>query len=561
MKKSLSQAIAVATLMGAAATAQAAITSVEVNHEGLGGALLYPLYTVENGASTLVSVVNTTDEAKAVKVRFVEAMNSAEVLDFHLYLSPQDVWSGNIVATADGGAKLVSNDTSCIAGYPNGFPAEGLPFRTQQIEADVLAAAALGQPVTGANQSAARTRVGHFEVIEMGQIDPVADSMFGQNGQPAVGGNPAIKLKAAITHVSKDGKRVPASCAAITNEWKESTGRWYAEYAAPRTDVNDMVSTSKTAVGIDATSKAGANGVLPPAGGLYGAAAIVNVPASWAASYDAVALVGVTDDTPAVKGGLFELAQHPRPGSIYPNLATDSIVGNPGGKMSNTALERVSKALAVKSVYNDYFVDANFGAETDLVLSFPTKRFFVNHHGAVADSGLTEVTWAKDPLTNAPVLKNGNIALTAGPNVYTAAGPWVVADYTATNAAGLFFKNAWNANTNKACEYLDSPVVYDKEETKEVVDDGFISPRPNVVGKLPLCYETNVVSINNSNTFGADLVRTSLKTPFLAGWIDLEAGTGYTNGLPAIGFANIVTKNGADSVVRNFAQTFKNKTK
>jgi hypothetical protein len=132
MKKSLSQAVAVATLLSAAAVTQAAPA---IEPGGMGSALLYPVFTVDNNNSTLVSVTNTTDEYKAVKVRFLEGMNSAEVLDFHLYLSPQDVWSGSIVATANG-AKLMSNDTSCIVGLSNGFPAAGLEFRTTEIKKD-----------------------------------------------------------------------------------------------------------------------------------------------------------------------------------------------------------------------------------------------------------------------------------------------------------------------------------------------------------------------------------------------------------------------------------------
>jgi len=46
-----------------------------------------------------------------------------EVLDFNLYLSPNDEWSGKITTSATGGAKLVSGDTSCIA--PTQIPADG----------------------------------------------------------------------------------------------------------------------------------------------------------------------------------------------------------------------------------------------------------------------------------------------------------------------------------------------------------------------------------------------------------------------------------------------------
>ena len=50
-----------------------------------------------NAFNTYVSVVNTTDVVKVVKVRFREGKNSREVLDFNLYLSPNDVWTGAVI--------------------------------------------------------------------------------------------------------------------------------------------------------------------------------------------------------------------------------------------------------------------------------------------------------------------------------------------------------------------------------------------------------------------------------------------------------------------------------
>ena len=75
--------------------------AVNLNSDGLGEVLIYPFYTVNNGLDTLLSVVNTTADVKAVKVRFVDSKNSREVLDFNLYLSPFDVWTG-VITDPDG---------------------------------------------------------------------------------------------------------------------------------------------------------------------------------------------------------------------------------------------------------------------------------------------------------------------------------------------------------------------------------------------------------------------------------------------------------------------------
>src|SRR5574337_1616624 len=112
-KKSLCAALAGIGALGVAGAAQA----VNVNGNGLGQVLIYPYYTARNDAAgnaynSLLSVVNTTNSVKSVKVRFLEGQNSREVLDFNLFLSPHDVWTAAIGATGSGGASVASSDAS-----------------------------------------------------------------------------------------------------------------------------------------------------------------------------------------------------------------------------------------------------------------------------------------------------------------------------------------------------------------------------------------------------------------------------------------------------------------
>src|SRR5690606_27884793 len=112
MKKNiLSLAVAAALTGVVAGSAQAAM---HINDKGMGEALVYPFYSTEGGNDTYVHVVNTTAYTKAVKVRFIEARNSQEVLDFNLYLSPEHEWA--VVITASGAdAKIRTVDNSCTA--------------------------------------------------------------------------------------------------------------------------------------------------------------------------------------------------------------------------------------------------------------------------------------------------------------------------------------------------------------------------------------------------------------------------------------------------------------
>ena len=102
---------AVVAGLGVAGTAEA----VYMSPNRTGQVLVYPYYTVQSAGgdnwNTYISVVNTTSVAKAVKVRILEGKTSAEVLDFNLFLSPNDVWT----------AAIIPNDATATApGHPVG---------------------------------------------------------------------------------------------------------------------------------------------------------------------------------------------------------------------------------------------------------------------------------------------------------------------------------------------------------------------------------------------------------------------------------------------------------
>ena len=181
MKKILPVAVlaAIAGVNGAQA--------VHVNDDGTGQVLLYPYYTVEGGQDTLINLVNTTDDYKAVKIRILESMNSREVLDFNIYMSPRDHWSAAITADGDG-AKIRSVDNTCTV--PRAI-SEGVavPFRTFEYDGSFPGSQPDYKPGTvpledsdgdvildengnevGEKWGVERTREGYVEVIEMGVV-------------------------------------------------------------------------------------------------------------------------------------------------------------------------------------------------------------------------------------------------------------------------------------------------------------------------------------------------------------------------------------------------------
>src|SRR5215467_4151963 len=155
-RNSLTTAV-IAGIAGVAGIANMA-SAVNLNPDGLGQVLLYPYYTVNGHQQTLLSVVNTdTVNGKAVKVRFLEGYNSREVLDFNLYLSPNDVWTARVSQTSDsGGGAVFTSDLSCT---DPAIPSSGVPFRTAAFDGTGPV------PADEGPQDITRTREGYIELI------------------------------------------------------------------------------------------------------------------------------------------------------------------------------------------------------------------------------------------------------------------------------------------------------------------------------------------------------------------------------------------------------------
>ena len=177
----------------AAALATASAEAVTINHEGLGQALIFPYYTVRsaeggNAFNTYISVVNHSPDPrapapKAVRVRVREGRAAKAVLDFNLYLSPNDVWTAAIVPTS-AGAAIVTADNSCTSPL---FTA-GSAFSSLEFSNNLYT----GSLNDGFGDTLDRTREGYVEMIEMATL----------TGPSAV----------AITHRATG---VPPDCAAI----------------------------------------------------------------------------------------------------------------------------------------------------------------------------------------------------------------------------------------------------------------------------------------------------------------------------------------------------------
>ncbi len=301
--------------LGICSTAQ----GVYLNPRGLGQVLIFPYYTVNANQSTLLSIVNTTTNGKALRLQFHEAYNGRDVLGFNVYLSPYDVWTAEVYLGSgdDAPAVLATSDTSCT------YPTVGaVNFST---------AAYTGSNNDTGPQNGARTREGDFDVIEMGEI---IDGGHGTLG--------------AITH----SNGVPANCSQLSSAWAAG-GYWAAD---PTVDL------------------------APPSGGLYGAESIVDVLQGTVFMVDAAALDGFSASI-----------QHTQPGTGSPALdSANDGAGSSGATafvpLGNKLLQlhydrpvdAVSALLMTDTLYNEYEVNPAYGAQTDWVVTFPTKHFYVD---------------------------------------------------------------------------------------------------------------------------------------------------------------------------------------
>ncbi|MFC4819449.1 hypothetical protein [Dokdonella ginsengisoli] len=323
MNRRVLATIAGLTLAGACVDA----TAVALNPKGLGQVLLFPYYTVNKGQDTLISLVNVGDVGKYLRVDFYEGYNGRPVLgELHLFLSPHDVWTAGISADGDG-AKLTTSDRSCV--YPASLPGgedirtTGLRFRTAGFDGDYAIFQLDGGPT-----DMSRVREGTIHVLTIGDIVPGSETderiRHVQNGTP--------------------GEGTPADC-----EQVHSAG--IAELTAP-TDT------------------------------LAGSAAIVDVTQGTFYPYNADALSDFSDmvifTSSAIHPSLLGAANSDE-STVFGAVAhVFADRGTPLQLDYHEGIDAVSAVLMADHLYNEYLVSDNLGSNTDWVVTFPTKRFYVD---------------------------------------------------------------------------------------------------------------------------------------------------------------------------------------
>lgn len=485
MFKRSAMALAVAGALGVAAPA---VQAVNLAADGLGEVLLFPYYTTRNGYDTYLNVTNTSDKTVTYKIRFREAHNSRDCRDFNVVLSPKDVWTAAVTeainpATGNEEPRIQTGDNSCTQPILKADAGNSVPgiFMSTAGFTGVLAD---GGPIT-----IDRCREGYVEVIEMGvakseTLSIPVNSKHGSNG-------------------------VPADCGAVE--------RAYADPVAVAAQFNE------------------------PNNVLKGSAALIKVDQGKAAGYDPTVLANFYnpsefgDDDASPQNIVFSpVNEDPRLTLALPASSVVKVDSGPGaGAFAvavedwNTGIEAVSAVLTRGSVINQYSVAPGVKAETDWVLTFPTKWRYVD-------------------------------------TLYKGSGPALPP-----------FAHNFQKDTDGdgfACDDILIQ-IYDREE-KTTQTETPICPSPDdgscTAKKAQLCKEVNILTFNDKNPLGSSVAQSIdvAALGFESGWADLsfvgesaavqgEFPGGTYGGLPVIGFAFTTLENGvASDNLLNYGMVF-----
>ena len=286
---------------------------MQISKSNSGQVLIFPFYTVKNNFNSLITVVNTTDKVKAIKLSFNEGKNSRKVFSSNIYLDAYDTWVGYLVPsnTATQRINIFSNDNTCAVPQFNSFPHFSNTYYS-------------GEYSDGMGDSMSRMQEGFIEIIEMGTLE-------GDDAQ-------------AATH--SELTNLPLDCQKLVTNW-QNEGQW--------------------------TNDPNINLLAPDgSGGLYGTISLINVSQGIDLTYDATAVINYSTSIQHSIPGV--LTPNLSTGDNKKTLiATEQGYFQTSWLSSLDAIT----ALFMKSeVNNDFEISNSINAQAQWINMYPTKQFY-----------------------------------------------------------------------------------------------------------------------------------------------------------------------------------------
>ncbi|MEJ5030955.1 cell surface protein [Comamonas sp. MYb69] len=500
MKKNV-LALSIAAMIGGFAGAASAqtftapsATKFEQSEGGVGHILVVPYFTTQNDNMTVFHVVNTdTVNGKALKVRFRGAANSDDILDFTVFLSPYDVWTGSVQADANG-SYFMTADNSCT--YPNIHNTK-VSFVQDRLSSSWTA-----------EKRVNNTKEGYVEILNMADVTPTSDLFktikHATNGAPACADS-VLEQTLAINPETEEA----AVKLGYNTPTGQLTGDWYI------LNVNQTTTFSGAATAIKAVDDAGVNArgqfvAFPQDDRAVAVADIGDYTADplFKVGSNIVfgdAATGTPVTTPLVQAVNYD----------FPDLSTPYLTTTTSAEAQASLL---TQAVANNGVSNQFATDSIIAAKTDWVLSMPTRRYSVGANYAAEKSGEYRV------------FNTGVVA----------------ADTTRFFSFG---NTSVDADGN-ICVDTASNTFYDREESS-VRNGAVISPGTAKV--IRLCGEVNVLAFKDTGTsvLGASVARQTADVKYENGWGTVS----YTRSLPVVGSSFIKLTN-SGGLANNFSGTY-----
>ena len=521
MKKNV-LALSIATLIGGLGFAGSASAALQVAESGAGHILLVPYYSAQEGNLSVFHLTNTdTINGKAVKVRFRGASNSDDVLDFQVFLSPGDVWTGIVSKNPQTGlANLVTADTTCTVPAIPSIADGGQDFITNRLSRSVWTDA----------DKAKQTLEGYVEILAMADIPS-------NDGKGLKGPNGKNGLFNTIKHQDGEAACATAVLNATTELRRSAAGGW-------------DTATDSYHLTVEGSAKNAAADLVRTTGGLTGQWYIMNLEQNTTFSGVMTAITANTPVNNVFSPQLEEAAElatadplmNARPkakiaAQMYdvPDLSTpyEIATGDPTlvADAAKQAKELTDTILRT-AVINQYATDVELDAKTDWVFSMPTRRYTIAADYSVKDTKLPAYR----------VVNNG-------------------VDTTLT-VAGNLFSTEGNSSVNskgQICAESGATTFWDREET--TVTDPKKGPvfSPSTVAaaaKYTMCGEVGVLAFQDGvSALGADLTVQRVKAPYVNGWgvVPFDKGA-----VPVLGasFMKLTNLKVGKGVVANYGVTW-----
>lgn len=347
--------LAVASAVGVAGLASIPAHAINVSQNGLGQILIFPYYTVKNGNDTVFTVTNTSDRTVTAKVRWRESLNSREVRDFNVILSPHDVWTAAVTASTSGGALVRTYDKTCTAPV---LPASATATGATEVAFTSLAYDGSDSAFNydGGGKGIGRTQEGYFEVIEMASSN-IAEA--------------AIAAANVIEYNSQHVNGVPRNCGTVSTASQSAANMGVPPAAGPFSTWN------------------------PPQNVLKGGMSIINVATGTAVDAEPTVIANWNTNNPVMYipgdlGPTFEDGDDDGAGTVNPVVISD-LTGAAITYGPFAGTDGVTVLLQGTNVINEFSTSGSAVA-TDWVITFPTKHFYVDSLAAIPAVALPPFT-------------------------------------------------------------------------------------------------------------------------------------------------------------------------